>query len=89
MEQPIAIGLDLAKSVFWVHGVDRDGAVVLRHQLQLPQLLAFFERLSPCLIGMETCSGAHHWARGIGARGHKVRLLVNCDRGPAGAAKAR
>jgi transposase len=75
MEQPITIGLDLAKSVFQVHGVDRDGAVVLRRQLRRSQVLAFFERLSPCLVGMEACSGAHHWAREIGACGHEVRLM--------------
>lgn len=75
MDQPITIGLDLAKSVFQVHGVDSDGAVVLRRQLRRSQVLAFFERLSPCLVGMEACSGAHHWAREIGVRGHEVRLM--------------
>lgn len=75
MDQPITIGLDLAKSVFQLHGVDRGGAVVLRRQLRRSQLLAFFERLSPCLIGMEACSGVHHWAGEIGARGHEVRLM--------------
>ena len=89
MDQPFIIGLDLAKSVFQMHGVDRHGAVVLRRQLRRSQVLAFFERLRPCLVGMEACSGAHHWAREIRARGHEVRLMVNRDRGPGGAAKAR
>ena len=62
MEQPIAIGLDLAKSVFHAHGVDSDGAVVLRRQLRRSQVLAFFERLRPCLAGVEACSGAHYRA---------------------------
>jgi transposase len=75
MEQPITIGLDLAKSVFQVHGIDRDGAVVLRRQLRRAQVLAFFERLNPCLVGMEACSGAHHWARELCALGHEVRLM--------------
>lgn len=75
MDQSITIGLDLAKSVFQVHGVDRAGAVVLRRQLRRAQVLAFFERLSPCLVGMEACSGAHHWARELGALGHEVRLM--------------
>lgn len=75
MDQSITIGLDLAKSVFQVHGVDREGAVVLRRQLRRAQVLAFFERLSPCLVGMEACSGAHHWARELGALGHEVRLM--------------
>ena len=75
MDQPITIGLDLAKSVFQVHGVDSDGTIVLRRQLRRSQVLAFFERLSFCLVGMEACSGAHHWAREIGARGHEIRLM--------------
>jgi transposase len=75
MDQPITIGLDLAKSVFQVHGVDGDGAVVLRRQLRRSQVLAFFERLDPCLVGLEACSGAHHWARELGALGHEVRLM--------------
>ncbi len=75
MDQPITIGLDLAKSVFQVHGVDSGGAVVLRRQLRRSQVLAFFARFEPCLVGMEACAGAHHWARDIGALGHEVRLM--------------
>jgi transposase len=54
------IGLDLAKSVFQVHGMDRDGEVVVRKQLRRAQLRKFFARLAPCLIGMEACGGAHY-----------------------------
>jgi transposase len=75
MEQPTIIGIDLAKSVFQVHGVGADGTVVLRRQLRRAQVLAFFSRLQPCLIGMEACSGAHHWAREVSALGHEVRLM--------------
>ncbi len=75
MNQPIIIGLDLAKSVFQVHGVDAQGRVVLRRQLRRSQVPGFFERLEPCLIGMEACSGAHHWARELGGLGHEVRLM--------------
>jgi len=75
MDQHITIGLDLAKSVFQVHGVDAEGRVVVRRQLRRSQLLAFFQRLGPCLVGMEACAGAHHWAREFGAMGHEVRLM--------------
>lgn len=75
MDQPITIGLDLAKSVFQVHGVDAEGRAVVRRQLRRSQVLGFFERLKPCLIGMEACSGAHHWARELIGLGHEVRLM--------------
>ena len=75
MDQPVTIGLDLAKSVFQVHGVSADGTAVLRRQLRRGQVLAFFARLEPCLIGMEACSGAHHWARELAAPGHDMRLM--------------
>ena len=75
MEQPTTIGIDLAKSIFQVHGVSVDGPVVLRRQLRRGQALTFFSRLDPCLIGMEACSGAHHWARELSALGHEVRLM--------------
>ena len=57
------VGLDLAKSVFQVHGVDHAGATVVRRRLARSQLLGFFGKLSPCIVGMEACSSAHHWAR--------------------------
>lgn len=75
MEHPITIGLDLAKSVVQVHGVDAQGRVLVRRQLRRSQVLAFFGRLGPCLVGMEACSGAHHWARELSALGHEVRLM--------------
>ena len=75
MEQPITIGIDLAKTVFQVHGVGVGGTIVVRRQLRRGQLLAFFTRLEPCVIGMEACSGAHYWARELSALGHQVRLM--------------
>jgi transposase len=69
------IGLDLAKNVFQVHGVDASGAVVLTKQLRRAALEKFFAQLPPCLVGMEACGSAHHWARVIGGYGHEVRLM--------------
>jgi len=69
------IGIDLAKSVFQVHGVDHEGAVVVRKQLRRRQVLSFFQDLPPCLIGMEACASAHHWARELIAYGHEVKLM--------------
>ncbi len=71
MEQPITIGLDLAKNVFQVHGVDARGKVVCRRQLRRAQLLLFFSRLEPRLVGMEACAGAHHWGRELATLGHE------------------
>jgi transposase len=69
------IGLDLAKSVFQVHGADADGAIVVRKKLRRAEVLRFFEGLAPCLVGMEACASAHHWAREIAKLGHEVRLM--------------
>src|SRR5215471_10143455 len=69
------IGLDIAKSVFQVHGVDSAGQVVVRQRLTRRRVLAFFEKLAPCLIGIESCSSSHYWARELIARGHEVRLM--------------
>jgi transposase len=69
------IGLDLAKRVFQVHGVNADGQVVLRRKLQRGEVVNFFAALPPCLVGMEACASAHHWARLIGMTGHQVRLI--------------
>ena len=63
------IGIDLAKSVFQVHGVDERGKTVLKKQLKRAQMAAFFANLSPCLVGMEACGGAHHRARGLRSPG--------------------
>ena len=70
------IGLDLAKSVFQVHAVDADGKVVITRKVRRSQMLEFFGRLDPCLVGMEACPSAHHWARELSAYGHSVRLIA-------------
>lgn len=69
------IGLDLAKNVFQVHGVDASGQVVLRRQLRRGQVERFFAELPPCVVGMEACGGAHYWARVVQQLGHEVRLM--------------
>jgi len=74
------IGLDLAKKVFEVHGVDQEGEVVLRRTLRRNKVAAFFAKLPPCLIGMEACATAHYWARELRNLGHTVKLIP-----PAGA----
>jgi transposase len=70
------VGIDLAKSVFQVHGVDARGKAVLRRQLRREQVAAFFVNLPPCLIGMEACASAHHWGRMLERFGHTVRLMA-------------
>jgi transposase len=69
------IGLDIAKSVFQVHGVDAAGEVAVRRKLTRRRVLPFFESLQRCLVGIEACSSSHYWARELIARGHDVRLL--------------
>src|ERR1700739_551292 len=69
------IGLDIAKSVFQVHGVDADGAVVIRKRVSRAKVLEFFAALPPCLVGIEACPSAHHWGRKLQVVGHMVRLL--------------
>jgi transposase len=73
--QVTTIGLDLAKNVFQVHGITKDEEVLFNRPLRRAQLLPFFSKLEPCLIGMEACSGAHHWARELTELGHDVRLI--------------
>ena len=75
MEQPTTIGIDLAKTVFQVHGVDAAGAAVVKRKLRRGQVLEVFARLDPCLVGMEACAGAHYWARELTALGHEVRIM--------------
>ena len=75
MSEVRTIGLDLAKHVFQVHGVDESGAVVLRKQLRRGHVLSFFARLPSCLVGLEACATAHYWARELRAVGHEVRLM--------------
>src|SRR5437016_1632148 len=71
-----AVGLDLAKSVFQVHGVDQEGRASVKKQLKRAQVAVFFANLPPCLVGMEACSSAHYWARKFQALGHTVRLMA-------------
>lgn len=70
------IGIDLAKQIFQIHGVDKQGEVVLKKQLRRSQVLSFFEKLKPCLVGMEACSSSHYWGRELQQRGHRVRLIA-------------
>jgi transposase len=71
----IMIGLDLAKNVFQLHGVDCEGRVTMRRQLRRGQVESFFAELAPCVVGMEACGGAHHWGRTLQRLGHEVRLM--------------
>lgn len=70
------IGLDLAKNVFQVHGIDETGEVVLSKQLKLSGVLKFFAQLRPCLIGMEACGDSHYWSRELSRLGHEVRMMA-------------
>src|ERR1700688_5001476 len=75
MQKITTIGLDIAKSVFQVHGVDAGGQVIVRRQLKRRYVLTFFQKLSPCLVGIEACGSSHHWSRELQALGHSVRLI--------------
>ena len=75
MEAITTIGLDIAKSVFQVHGIDAEGNVVVRRQLKRRYVLTFFQKLPPCLVGIEACASSHHWSRELQALGHTVRLM--------------
>ncbi len=75
MDQVVTFGLDIAKSVFQAHGVNAAGEVIVRQRLTRSRLLAFFGKRSPCLIGIEACGSAHHWARELIRLGHEVRLI--------------
>jgi len=77
--QVTTIGLDIAKNVFQVHGIDAAEKVVVRKQLRRSQVLAFFKALPPCLVGMEACATAHYWARELRKLGHRVRLMPAKD----------
>src|SRR6266511_3884360 len=77
--QITTIGLDIAKNVFQVHGIDADEKVVVRKQLRRSQVIAFFEALPPCLVGVEACASAHYWARELRKLGHEVRLMPAKD----------
>jgi transposase len=71
----VTLGIDIAKNVFQLHGVDASGTVVLRKQLSRKRLLIYLSELSPCLIGMEACGSSHYWGRQISSLGHEVRLM--------------
>jgi transposase len=75
MNEVITIGVDLAKNVFQIHGVDVEGGVAIRRQLRRGQMVPFFKKQPPCLIGMEACATAHHWARQLIDLGHEVKLM--------------
>jgi transposase len=75
MQTITTIGLDIAKSVFQVHGVDAEGNVILRRQLKRRYILAFFQKMPPCLVGIEACASSHHWSRELQALGHTVKLM--------------
>ncbi|MDN0077118.1 IS110 family transposase, partial [Crenobacter sp. SG2303] len=70
------VGIDLAKNLFQVHGVNEQGRTVLKKLLKRDQMASFFANLPPCLIGMEACGSAHHWARKLRSLGHTVRLMA-------------
>ena len=75
MQATTTIGLDIAKSVFQVHGIDAEGNVTLRRRVKRRYVLAFFQKLPPCLVGIEACASSHHWSRELQALGHTVRLM--------------
>src|SRR6202140_5508164 len=75
MQTITTIGLDIAKSVFQLHGIDAEGNVLIRRQLKRRYVLAFFQKLPPCLVGIEACASSHHWSRELKALGHNVRLM--------------
>ena len=78
MHTVTTIGFDIAKSVFQFHGVDAAGQVIIRRQFKRRFVLAFFQKVSPCLVGIEACASSHHWSRELKALGHTVRLMPVC-----------
>src|SRR4029077_21220076 len=75
MQAITTIGLDIAKSIFQVHCVDANGQVVIRRQLKRRHVLAFFQKLAPCRVGIEACASSHSWSPELQALGHTVRLM--------------
>src|SRR6185503_6839793 len=75
MQAITTIGLDIAKSVFQIHGVDGEGKIALRRQVKRSQVLGFFRKLQPCIVGIEACASSHYWSRELQALGHSVRLM--------------
>lgn len=74
-QEVVTVGLDLARSVFQVHAIGGEGAVLVRRKLRRAEMVGFFAELPRCLVGMEACASAHHWARELIALGHEVRLM--------------
>ena len=70
------IGVDLAKNVFQIHGVNEHGKVAVRKQIKRAEMPNYFANMEPCLIGMEACGSAHHWARKLESYGHTVKLMA-------------
>jgi transposase len=83
MDKITAVGIDLAKNVFQIHGVNQRGKAVLRKQLRRDQVLDFFANLPPCLIGMEACASSHHWARKLELLGARIARPYSQVNGPA------
>src|SRR3974377_323055 len=75
MQTITTVGLDIAKSVFQVHGIDAEGKVIIARQLKRRYVLAFFQKRPACLVGIEACASSHHWSRELKALGHTVRLM--------------
>ncbi len=75
MQAVTTIGLDIAKSIFQIHAVDAGGQVVIRRKLKRRYVLMFFQKLPPCLVGIEACASSHYWSRELAALGHTVRLM--------------
>src|SRR5262245_25042572 len=75
MQTVTTIGIDIARSVFQVHGVAAEGPVIVRRKLKRRYVLSFFQKLPPCLVGIEACASSHHWSRELQALGHAVRLM--------------
>ena len=75
MQAITTVGLDIAKSVFQVHGIDAEDRVITRRQLKRRFVLTFFEKLPPCLVGIEACASSHYWSRELSALGHTVQLM--------------
>jgi transposase len=75
MKEVVTVGIDISKNVFQVHGVSAQGDVLVRRKLRRSEVSEFFERLPPCLIGIEACATAHHWARHLMTLGHEVKLM--------------
>jgi transposase len=76
VDEVITVGLDLAKQVFQAHGADAAGEVVFRKKLRREQVVPFFAAQPRCLVAMEACASAHHWARELGSLGHETRLIA-------------